>query len=68
MGCDTRNAGQVFMEPEHGLRAVNDVDQLASFEFAATYSSQGLRHLLFNIRPAFPCAITRSYIAASGRN
>jgi hypothetical protein len=51
MGCDTRNAGQIFMEPEHGLRAVNEVDQLASFEFASTYGSQGLRHLLFNARP-----------------
>jgi hypothetical protein len=51
MGCDTRNAGQIFMEPEHGLRAINDVDQLASFEFAATHGSQGLRNLLFNIRP-----------------
>ena len=51
MGCDVRNAGRIFMEPADGLRAVNDVDQLASFEFAATHSSQGLRNLLFNIRP-----------------
>ena len=51
MGCEVHNAGQIFMEPEHGLRVVNDVDQLASFEFAATYGSQGLRDLLFNIRP-----------------
>jgi len=51
MGCEVLNAGQIFMEPEHGLRAVNDVDQLASFEFAATYGSQGLRNVLFNIRP-----------------
>jgi hypothetical protein len=51
MGCEVHNAGQIFMEPEYGLRAVNDVDQLASFEFAATYGSQGLRNLLFNIRP-----------------
>jgi hypothetical protein len=51
MGCELRNAGAIFMEPEHGLRAVNDVDQLASFEFASTYGSEGLRHLLFNIRP-----------------
>src|SRR5690348_1908271 len=51
MGCEVLNAGQIFMEPEHGLRVVNDVDQLASFEFAATYGSQGLRDLLFNIRP-----------------
>ena len=51
MGCEVLNAGQIFMEPEHGLRAVNDVDQLASFEFAATYGSQGLRNVLFNIQP-----------------
>jgi hypothetical protein len=51
MGCEVYNAGQIFMEPEHGLRVVNDVDQLASFEFAATYGSQGLRDMLFNIRP-----------------
>ncbi len=51
MGCEVHNAGQIFMEPEHGLRVVNDVDQLASFEFAATYGSQGLREMLFNIQP-----------------
>jgi hypothetical protein len=51
MGCEVRNAGQIFMDPEYGLRAINDVDQLASFEFAATYGSQGLRNLLFNLHP-----------------
>jgi hypothetical protein len=51
MGCEVHNAGQTFVEPEHGLRVVNDVDQLASFEFAATYGSQGLRDMLFNIQP-----------------
>ncbi len=51
MGCEVFNAGQIFMEPEHGLRAVSDVDQLASFEFAASHGSQGLRNLLFNIQP-----------------
>jgi hypothetical protein len=51
LGCEVKNAGPIFMEPEEGLRAVNDVDQLASFEFAATYGSQGLRNLLFRVRP-----------------
>jgi len=51
IGCEVYNANQIFMEPEHGLRVINDVDQLASFEFAATYGSQGLRNLLFNIQP-----------------
>ncbi len=30
LGCEVRNAGCLFMEPEHGLRAVSDVDQLCS--------------------------------------
>ena len=51
LGCDVRNAGPIFMDPEQGLRADNDVDQLASFEFAAAHGSQGLRRLLFGVRP-----------------
>jgi hypothetical protein len=51
MGCAVLNAGPIFMEPEHGLRACGDVDQLAAFEFAAAHGSQGLRRLLFNVRP-----------------
>ncbi len=51
LGCAVRNAGRLFMEPERGLRAVSDVDQLASFEFASTHGSQSLRTLLFNVRP-----------------
>jgi hypothetical protein len=51
LGCEVLNAGSLFMEPENGLRAVNDVDQLAVFEFASAHGSQGLRNLLFNVRP-----------------
>ncbi len=51
MGCDVFNASALFMEPELGLRAYNDIDQLASFEFAAAHGSQGLRNLLFQVRP-----------------
>jgi hypothetical protein len=45
------NATDIFMAPDAGLRAVNEVDQLAAFEFAATYTSQGLRNVLFGMRP-----------------
>ena len=45
------NATDIFMAPDAGLRAVNEIDQLAAFEFAATYTSQGLRNVLFGIRP-----------------
>jgi len=45
------NVTDIFMNPVDGLRIINEVDQLAAFEFASCYSSQGLRNVLFNIRP-----------------
>lgn len=43
------NASDIFMSPSDGLRAINDVDQLAYFEFAATYTSQAVRNLIFGV-------------------
>ena len=43
------NATEIFMHPTKGLRATNDLDQLARFEFAATHTSQALRNLMFGI-------------------
>jgi hypothetical protein len=51
MGCTVTNATALFMDAESGLRVINDVDQLARFEFAATYSSQGVRNVLFHVQP-----------------
>ena len=45
------NAADLLMNPADGLRAVNDADQLAAFEFAATFTSQGLRNVLAGIEP-----------------
>ncbi len=45
------NVTHQFMDPYEGLRAVNEVDQLAAFEFAATHTSQSLRNVLFGLRP-----------------
>jgi hypothetical protein len=45
------NAADLLMHPGTGLRAVNDVDQLAAFEFAATFTSQGVRNVLAGIEP-----------------
>jgi hypothetical protein len=44
------NATELFMHPTEGLRAVNEVEQLAVFEFAATHTSQALRNVLFGIQ------------------
>lgn len=51
IGVDVRNATALFMHSETGLRINNEIDQLARFEFAATYSSQAVRDLIFGIRP-----------------
>lgn len=45
------NIADILMNPRDGLRAINDVDQLASFEFAATMTSQALRNALAGVRP-----------------
>jgi hypothetical protein len=47
-----RNTADLLMNPADGLRAINEAEQLASFEFAATFSSQGLRNVLQGIEPA----------------
>jgi hypothetical protein len=51
LGCRLRNANRLFMDPSDGLRAINEVEQLARFEFATTYSSQGVRNVIFGVQP-----------------
>jgi hypothetical protein len=50
MGCSIENATDILMDPENGMRAINDVDQLAYFEAASSFSSQSVRNILFGIR------------------
>ncbi|HEY3164400.1 MAG TPA: hypothetical protein VGJ71_08575 [Candidatus Limnocylindrales bacterium] len=53
VGPDGRveNAGDLLIDPANGLRVINDVDQLAFFEWAATQTSGGIRRLLAGLRP-----------------
>jgi len=44
------NATSLFMHPTDGLRATNDIDQLAYFEFAGTFTSQAVRNVLFGVK------------------
>ncbi|MCC6805446.1 MAG: M24 family metallopeptidase [Anaerolineae bacterium] len=46
-----RNAGHLFMDASRGLRATNEVEQLAAFEFAETFASQSVRNVLFGVKP-----------------
>jgi hypothetical protein len=45
------NANHLLMNADSGLRTINEVDQLAVFEFAATHSSQAIRNVLFGLKP-----------------
>lgn len=48
---NVRNAGHLLMDASHGLRATNEVEQLAAFEFASTFASQSVRNVVFGVRP-----------------
>lgn len=45
------NANALLMDASTGLRAVNEVEQLAQFEFGAVACSEALKRLIRNIRP-----------------
>jgi len=45
------NATDLLIDPADGLRVVNEVDQLAAFEWAACQTSQGVRRVLTGLRP-----------------
>jgi len=45
------NATDLLIDAGEGLRAVNEVEQLAAFEWAACQTSEGVRQLLSGLRP-----------------
>jgi len=45
------NATNLFIDPADGLRATNEVEQLAAFEYAACHTSDGVKRLLFGLLP-----------------
>ena len=50
-GGAVENATDLFIDPADGLRIINEAEQLAAFEHAACETSNGVRNLLFNLRP-----------------
>ena len=46
-----RNIADVLMNPVDGLRILNEADQLARFEYAATLSSQGIKNFVLSAKP-----------------
>jgi hypothetical protein len=50
LGLIPQNANDLLMHADGGLRVVNDVHQLAAFEYSAAHASQGMRDLVFGMR------------------
>ncbi|HEY6608706.1 MAG TPA: hypothetical protein VI277_05865 [Candidatus Limnocylindria bacterium] len=45
------NATDLFIDPENGLRVINEVEQLVAFEWASCHTSEGVRSLLAGLSP-----------------
>lgn len=45
------NAGDLLTGAADGLRVINELEQLAWFEHAACWTSEGVRRLIFGLRP-----------------
>jgi hypothetical protein len=45
------NATDLLIDAAVGLRTINEVEQLAAFEYAACQTSQGVRQVMFGLRP-----------------
>ncbi|MEX2623332.1 MAG: hypothetical protein WD651_06370 [Acidimicrobiia bacterium] len=45
------NAADLMIDAADGLRVINEVEQLAAFEYAACQTSQGVRQVMFGLRP-----------------
>jgi hypothetical protein len=45
------NANDLLIGAADGLRVINEVEQLAAFEYAACHTSTGVRNVVFGLRP-----------------
>lgn len=50
-GGAVENATDLLIDAGVGLRAINEVEQLAAFEYAACQTSQGVREVMFGLQP-----------------
>lgn len=48
---EVAGATDLLMNAEDGLRVLNEVEQLAAFEYAACHTSNGVKQLLFGLEP-----------------
>ncbi len=50
-GGDIENATDILIDAGDGLRVINEVEQLAMFEYAGSHTSHGLRRLIWGVEP-----------------
>jgi hypothetical protein len=50
-GGDVTNANALWMDSSNGLRSVNEIEQLARFEFAACHASEAVKGVIFGLHP-----------------
>ncbi len=48
---EVSNAALLFMNPVNGLRVINEPEQIACFEYAATKSSNAIRRFILHVKP-----------------
>ena len=60
------NAALMFMNPADGLRAINEIDQLAAFEYAATFTSSAIARVIRGTRPGMTEYQAASLLAPNG--
>ena len=60
------NANALFMHPAHGLRLFNEAEQLAAFEFAACITSNGLKNVLWGMKPGMTEYEAAALMGANG--
>jgi hypothetical protein len=47
---EVRNATDILIDAATGLRIINEVEQLAAFEYAACHTSDGVRRVIFGLK------------------
>jgi len=60
------NANDLFMSPRDGLRIVNEPEQLAAFEYAASQTSGSVLRILRALEPGASCAKLSDHFLSGG--
>ncbi len=65
-GSRPSNANDLFMSPRHGLRIVNEAEQIACFEYASARTSGSVWNILNALKPGESCAGLSDLFLAGG--